>query len=190
MANSVLRSPKLLRSCAVLTQARYMLIPKQILLQTPYRHNRKAYRCGIKLCPTPLRTRPPLTFLSRPSLVLMLRPGALPPPQWPLPAVKQLKSTTRYRTRPGRQPHPPPDHPPPHPTHSHAVRKISPMHWSCVHRSSLKVMSSTFTLAPLIGLPAWINCLTVCYAMYLPMSSLIRRPATKTCGWWPSISAL
>ena len=39
------------------------------------------------------------------------------------------------------------------------------------------------TSAPLMLWPFWIICLTVCSATYLPMLSLMRRPARMTCGW-------
>ena len=43
----------------------------------------------------------------------------------------------------------------------------------------LRIFSNTYDLT---GNPAWIICLTVCSATYLPMPSLMRRPARITCG--------
>ena len=45
---------------------------------------------------------------------------------------------------------------------------------------SLKVSPNTFTAAPFTAEPAWIINFTVCSATYLPMPSLMRRPARMT----------
>src|SRR5205823_3911946 len=49
--------------------------------------------------------------------------------------------------------------------------------------SSLNVSPSTLTRAPLMLRPAWIICCTVLRAIWLPIESLMRRPARITSGW-------